>query len=478
MSLVKATAYEKVNKLDNAATPTDIDFIVANQGGFDKKMTVSQLTNFISPLTGTLADNQLAVGGAIANTIEGSSDLTFDGTDLKVRSIAVARAATNIVEIYTMADFPTPSAGVVTLEANKTYRLMASITTSDRFVIPTGTIVNFESATFNIGLTFFYTGSGTLFTGTDVTAFQIFDVLFSASGGGTFYSISAGVSNFPLITFFKSVAVGFASMGTVTNALYLSHFSSHVNCTAGLTLADPVDITLSDCKYFNTTDLGTTYFTITGSAIVTAAMINVIVTTRATETVFNIANTINATSAIRMVGGNFMGDGVVFDASGLDETSPNLTVFHNANQKNSFTIGSYVVDGNTTATTFAGNGVFTDFDFNALAIAGSTIERFTLNDTTTGELTYNGIEDFDGEATFVVYCTSTGGAVDFQVRIIKNGVALPDVFIPTLDIGSETKAFVVSVPIKLETTDTMRPQVLRVSGTSSITAAEASMVVK
>ena len=452
-------ANSSIDKLDPAASVSGSDRLVVSQGSPEipeKRLTATQLNAFIS-----------------ANIDHGA--LLGLGDDDHPQ---YSQKPINVVEIEKMSDFPAPVAGVITLVASTTYLILKSVTISDRFVIPTGSTVNFETGTFNVGIVLIYTGSGTLFTGTNITAFQVFETAIIATGGGTLYDISAGASNFPLITWFRCLAVGFASIGTVTNSVYVAHFSAHVDCAMGLTLADPINMSIDSGAYFNTSDLGTTFFTITGTGTLAGNFITTRVTTSATETAFNINNTLGAASDIRILACNFIGAGTVFDAGGLDETSVNLEVFSNANQKNSFTIGSFVVDANVTATTFSGNGVWTDIDFNALAVAGSNIERFSLTNTTTGELTYNGIEDFDGEVRFLAYCISTGGSVNFQCRIVKNGSVLPDTFVPTLDIGSDIKAFTVLVPVVLAQTDTIRAQFLRVSGSSSLTASEASMSIQ
>ena len=480
-------AYDSLKALDDAEPLVSTDKVTVLQAAANNNERATTMAALITFLTGTfmkgvIADNQVPFGDGIELT--GSDDLTWDGTtlgvvgDVQTTKNSVTRSLEGkpdeVEEIGSMADFPDAVAGVRTLVAGKTYRILAALTTSDRFVLPTGSTINFESGTFNIGISITYTGTGTLFTGTDITALQIFGMAFLNTGSGTLFNISAGVSNFPFVTFNTSLAFGWASVGTVTNVLYFADSSAFVNCTAGITMVDPLNINLILGAYFNTSDLGTIFFDIQGTGFVTLACSQIRTTGRAGEFIFKVANGIDDASSLRFVNNEFI-NANLFDPAGRDKTDPAINTLANAGQPDSFTIGSYIVDSNTTATTFAGNSIFTDFDFNALAIAGDNIELFTLTDTTTGELTYNGVEDFDGTITFIVYCTSTGGAVDFEIRLVLNGSELTDIFHPGLNIGNGTKAFPVSVPVCLVTGDTIRPQVQRLSGTSSLTATHASM---
>ena len=59
MSLVRSSAYEKTEKLDSAAASAGADFILANQSGNDKKMTITQLNTFFSANVGS---NDITMG--------------------------------------------------------------------------------------------------------------------------------------------------------------------------------------------------------------------------------------------------------------------------------------------------------------------------------------------------------------------------------------------------------------------------------
>lgn len=81
-----------------------------------------------------------------------------------IKNIAIA--GSSITSIFTMADFPDPVAGVITLAAGK-YIIEEDLTFSDRFVIPPSSIVTIETNNYH-DTTMTYTGSDTMFTSTDL----------------------------------------------------------------------------------------------------------------------------------------------------------------------------------------------------------------------------------------------------------------------------------------------------------------------
>lgn len=379
----------------------------------------------------------------------------------------------NTVIVSVAADLPS------TLIADTVYMLDAPIviTAGNELTIPVaaGVVI---SSTDRHANTLTYSGTtGTLFTGTLITGhFQIENV--NVSG------------NFNTTRLFNITGAGFASMftdkadfsnfndlGTLTDfggGISIGKCGGFSN-SAGWKINNAVFFGLENCFFQNFSDTGYDLLTIDADtsrvslSLVGAAM-------QPNERVLNINSSFTGEVIINQLFA--AATGRIFNSAGLDETSIFVNVRGASNNKDSATIGSYLVDDNTTATTFVSSGTWTDLNLNALAVAGSNLEAFTLTDTTTGELTYIGLAPFSGIISFSAYVTSTGGAQDFEMRAIKNGSALTDTFEPTLNIGSDKKMFTVTVPVDLVTNDTIRPQVLRVSGTSSITISHISMITK
>ena len=135
--------------------------------------------------------------------------------------------------------------------------------------------------------------------------------------------------------------------------------------------------------------------------------------------------------------------------------------------------------GNTTVTSIGTISTFEDLNLNALAVAGSNIELWSLTDTTTGELTYNGLQDFSGELIASLSCTSTGGVQEFEFRVVVNGAATADAVIASVEMSSSPKIVVALIsPISIVTGDTVRLQVQNVDGTSDVLVSDISLAVR
>jgi len=130
-------------------------------------------------------------------------------------------------------------------------------------------------------------------------------------------------------------------------------------------------------------------------------------------------------------------------------------------------IGSYVVTGNTIATTITTINIWVDANFNGSAIAGTNIERFSLTDTTTGELMYDGLEPFSGDFISSMSVYSAGSSQEFEFRILKNGSPLPDNVILSRSISSSVGAGTLQAPVTAVTGDLFKIQVRNVGGTSN-----------
>lgn len=115
-----------------------------------------------------MAQQNINIGTADAKT----GDTLYDAftkvetnfTDLY--GLVGAIGADNVVQVNSEDDFPTPVAGVITLEDNKVYHIGGNpIVTSNRFVCGQNNVIT-SGNPFAVALV--YTGSGTMFTGTNV----------------------------------------------------------------------------------------------------------------------------------------------------------------------------------------------------------------------------------------------------------------------------------------------------------------------
>ena len=134
--------------------------------------------------------------------------------------------------------------------------------------------------------------------------------------------------------------------------------------------------------------------------------------------------------------------------------------------------------GNAASTATTTLNQWVNLNLNALAIAGSSIERFTLTNTTTGELTYNGEDRFFGNALMQMQVDSIGSAQVYQIRIIKNGSPTSDAIVMGLAVAGSDLFMAVQTPLDLVNGDTVRGQIRNTGGTRAITIKNNTMSIQ
>lgn len=463
------------------------------------------------------------------------SGSNFNDTD-RIASIT----ATKIKQIVTMADFPTPSAGVITLDADTMYEIMENLSTSDRFVLPTNSSTVLMGAIPGItSLT--YTGTATFFTSADVGLFVTRQLLVIATSTGTPYDMTGLTNVQPIVAIQDGALIGWTtSLGTFDSLTPLIDTVNFVDCGA-FVWTDVVDFTFIESVMVNPSgDLSTNFITIDGTAVVTGKFNGCTFTMNANEDALDIDSGIAAGSLIRIHNNSFLGAGKALDAASLD--TEEIRVISDANQglRRSRIIGSMIAQGNDVATVIDTQGVgdsnYKDLDLGQatgsitvfasngtggttvtstahgepneklVEITGTTsyngrheifaqtantydidvtfvaddatgtwtsgafadvdIERWTMTNATTGELTYIGIEDFSGEIIATISATAVGGANKrYKFRAIVNGV---DGFAQPNDIRTATTETTFRKGINVTTGQVVKMQVANFSDTSNI----------
>jgi hypothetical protein len=129
----------------------------------------------------------------VVGDIDKAPFVVSDGASgVKFAYEAASKKAPSITEVFDMADFPTPSGGVITLPTGK-YLIKANLVTADRFAIGAGSTVTIQTDD-SRGNSLTYVGTGTLFTATNAANFilQEFQVIL-AGNGATLFDITGGV---------------------------------------------------------------------------------------------------------------------------------------------------------------------------------------------------------------------------------------------------------------------------------------------
>lgn len=152
-----------------------------------------------------------------------------------------------------------------------------------------------------------------------------------------------------------------------------------------------------------------------------------------------------------------------------------VDAFRNGAQPASSNIGSFVVGGNTEDTNIAEQGVFVDLNLNAMAVEASDNELWTLIDSTTGAIRYDGLTPDSLNYHGLVAASSLGGAQQFDFRLLRNrdgeGFAdLPspdDVDVP-IGVGSALQSTPLGWAIEVEPGDIYKLQVANMVGVFDI----------
>ncbi len=384
----------------------------------------------------------------------------------------VPRLGDNETEIYTTADLPTPSGGLITLPTG-TYVLKNSITLSDSIQLAAGAVV--EIIALGSGPTITYTGTGAAIQdnlGGLLLIMNVINITLTGNGASLLDTNGMGVL-IDRVTFTAS-GTG-SSMGTsedqfIAFSLRSSQINGFVN---GLTIINSPLLILSDVGFASPAAGGTVLFDI--DALSTFVQVdNITVDLNVAEDVFNIDASFVGTAQISRV--NNVNDTGFFEAGSLDETSPFVTVTASGSQKDSKNIGSVVSIGNTTATDMSGGpSLWVNLNLNTNAVAGSNIELWTLDSTTTGQVSYDGIRPFNGKITASISGTSTGGAQTFEFRVVVNGSPTSDDVMVARDFNATKGAVMLLAPIVAANGDTVRIQVQNIDGVSNIIISELSI---
>lgn len=273
------------------------------------------------------------------------------------------------------------------------------------------------------------------------------------------------------------------AMGTVNGGVssggFNLHFGSITNFNQGLVFEGTLFFEINLMFVFGNNQPNCVHFTGQGAA--TSGSINFITPTfsiGSNETVFDMKPEIQAGidslnfRSCQQEGGI---NGTIFAPGSL--TQKDLKVVSTANNfiPDSKRIGSAYIKDNATITDPEISGDWYDIDFGIGGVsAGSNIERFTLTNAQNGERRYDGETEFSGEIVASFASVSTGGARVFKFRYVKNGSVLPDDVETSIQIGDTVAGNTLMAPITLVAGDIIKPQVMRVDGTSTITVQQFS----
>lgn len=393
---------------------------------------------------GGLQGQILAVNNAenalefIANTFTGLTDtpstLTGKAGDfLRVNSLEnalefVANPTTDtIVYVESVNDFAVQDASTITLEANKVYVPVASISTSKRFVVQQN--VSVFGFSLSRDITWTYTGTGDMFTGVDVETFNLMRLQFSAVNANQVFNFSDTTPQLSQIVI--NLCIGVAPSGRVSKKygtftdLLLVQID---NCSApdiddGVTLAGSIGL-LSIFRFFLGSSVGTFAGLRLGSAVIDQAfeLANFSINSAASGSIG-----ITGLASSGNVGANIIA--TVRDSEfNVDIPLVNITsqdvrydFSGNSGVADSRNAGDVYLTGASETVTITTPGVFVQMGTpsGGGSFASDVSSRFSSSSA--GVLTYNGTRPINVIAHGTATVSKSGGGSDeLAVRIARN----------------------------------------------------------
>ena len=342
-------------------------------------------------------------------------EITEDGQSADI-PVSVATPS-NIVVINKEEDFPEAVGGIITLEDNKHYILGADVSTANRFVL--GANNRFSWGELSPTLT--YTGTGAMFTGTDVSC-EFDSCRLSSPNASQTWSITDVTPNVNVAVIRSVTVVSTPKIGTFTN-LRGEVFSllDSPDCDDGISISGAggsvlsVDKTLlvSTSTSFVGVDLSTSVFP-------TIEIANlVVVAPSGAVGVSGAANSANLPAGVlgQIINCEFLGGCSAL--SGITRTDVRWMLADNTGIADSTkVVDTYLTVSRTVTITVAG----TFYPVNGSDWTSDLAERFTVDSA--GLITY--ISERDDN--FLILGTATveklgGGSDEVAIRIAINGTA-------------------------------------------------------
>lgn len=217
----------------------------------------------------------------------------------------VTMSGSTVKDIYLMSDFPAPSGGVITLEANTTYILHETLVTSDRFVVPDDVTVNFVTVSFNIDA-LVYTGTGTFFTGLSIGSLNFFKTIISLTDSSAIaFNIKGSAITLSQLALIESLVIGGSSVGTVEGLRFFENSSAIVDA-GELTLLNIRDSRMIASLMIHTVDTsGGNFLRVNGTNKSILKINDVSFQSFASESIFNIRPEIGDDSGVRIESSSF-----------------------------------------------------------------------------------------------------------------------------------------------------------------------------
>lgn len=380
------------------------------------------------------------------------------------------------VVIRSESNFPEPVAGEIFLESKRYIIASGGVNVSATMVPPKDGNIEFVPEVI-ISSPLIYTGTGTMFKNTDAGSLVMLffrQTIIAADPAAKVFDI-IGVGG--QVVFTTAVIANCSNLGQIEGLGFTNFFSNYVGNGKGIILRDNSSVTWSRTTVFGGQNLpNTTIIDLQGTQGNIQIASGDITLAGANESFLNLDPTMTSPSERVYLNGFKAGGGSFYASGSRKEKGTNTLILGNEGVQDSRRIGSFVSNGNANVTDV---GVSNDWvDLNLSAIAGSNIERWSLTNAVTGELTYNNGSTFAGEVGATIVGESSGATETYQFRVVQNGLPITNSPIGVLASQNQPVTANILAPIISSPGDKCRIQVRNISGTRDITITEMSMIIR
>jgi len=444
-----------VNNIRNLEDGAGILTAVSAENGVSIKWNATQDTGGVAltdGITGSVINLRsivAAAGVTVADTGSGQIQIGLSATP----------ASTKTVQVNALSDFPTPSAGVITLAADTEYFISNDVDIGvNRFVLSNDT--SFKGASSTVITITSSLGSGFLFTGSAVTA-AISECIFNISGMDL---ISFdGNSSAESISFLNVVTLGATSWGTFTDTYsVVSILNFADSLTSGFNFAGThTAVLIEDCISPSVSGA----FVDLGTAVLSAGTIETcVITSGASGTLITgLAGSANVSAnGIITALNNRVTSGLKLAGVTIDDARFQFAL--NDTIADTRTDGLLSMQGNATNTVIGTQSV-------AVLTAGTWVidETSQMTGTTAGRLTLDTFKDAKLPITASVTIEPvSGGSQMMGACIAINGVAVANSLRTSSASSSTPTSITVPWQASLSNTDYVEIWVSNESGTTDV----------
>lgn len=373
-------------------------------------------------------------------------------------------SGTKTVVVNSEADFPTPSAGSITLVAGINYRIANDIAMVNKIIASDKSSLSNDNY---LGPTLSYAGTGTFITGTDVD-FTMHDIHIDCPNATLFdfTDTVGGVKRLFLHDFFVDNCAAIGDFDQYLSVvMYQGTFN---NATTGLTTTNNTTLFSMQSVAFVTTSASFTGINLGTSVFTALELQNVfMLTTNAAATAIS-----GAASSANIAAGSI---GVIKDCeflsfttpvSGITNTDVRWSIKDNLGIDDTSRACSGYILGNATATTIATVSTPVKVDFGTGWLTDLQDQWASDN---TGRHTYNGPAHTFHISGNIYADNAAGTNVGFRWYMYKNGVQVAaSVTQREYDSGSPGSTAIVAL-VPMEATDYLELWVENITNNSNIT---------